>query len=117
MRKLRRLIRTPRHDFFAGVLDHRRAYSQHLAHPGPGAIPVGMFLLLLGGAVGSVLVAFRVRWSLALMALAVIPASAAYLIPGLMVMASVLIAARVDRRLDIGVDSSPPSARGWALVI
>jgi hypothetical protein len=69
------------------------------AHPGLSALPVAMFLLLVVGAVGSVLVAFGVRWAPALMALAVIPASAAYLVPGLMVMAGALAAASAAPRL------------------
>jgi hypothetical protein len=69
------------------------------AHPGLSAIPIVMFLLLAVGAVGSVLVAFGVRWAPALMALAVIPASAAYLVPGLMVMTGALAAASVAWRL------------------
>ena len=79
------------------------------AHPGLDVIPVAMFLLLLGGAVGSVLVAFRVSWAPALMAVAVIPASAAYLIPGLIVMAAALAAANADREFGVGfVNSRPP---------
>lgn len=74
------------------------------AHPGPGPIEVSMFLLLLTGAIGSVLAAYRVRWAPALIAIAAIPGAAAYLIPGLMILAAALAAANADRELPTGAN-------------
>ena len=68
------------------------------AHPGPGVVPVVMFSLLLIGAIGSILAAFGARWAPAMIGLAVIPAAAAYLIPGLMVLAAALAAAGAGRQ-------------------
>ena len=66
------------------------------AHPGLSVVPFVMFLLLLVGAVGSVLASFGARWAPAMIALAVIPASTAYLIPGLLMVAAALAAANAD---------------------
>ena len=72
------------------------------AHPGPGPTAIAMFALLVVGAIGSVLAALGGRWAPAMIAVAVIPAGAAYFIPGLMMLAAALAATNADRQLTSG---------------
>ena len=73
------------------------------AHPGPGTLPIVMFTLLLIGAVGSVLAGIGVRWAPVMIAVAVIPAAAGYLIPGLIVVAAAMAANNANQQRASGL--------------
>ena len=70
------------------------AYWIAVAPTHSAGVLVAMFLFIVLGLIGSLLAARGSLWAGPLMALGAIPGSAAYLIPGLMLMAASLAATR-----------------------
>ena len=75
------------------------AYWIAVAPTHSAAVVAAMFLFIVLGLIGSLLAARGSRWAGPLMALGAIPGIAAYLIPGLMLMAASLAATRPNDQL------------------